>query len=194
MKGITRLAFGRFCLTTTGVLIFSVAACFAEADPFSLSIHIEEKNIMALRPVVVNLDLTNTAKAPLTMVAYPPQEVYWIDVAGPDGQPVPLTEEGQAIIKNAAASLQRGTGHTGYVDTRGYLSFTLAPGGIHTELIEITHMFQMYTPGGYSIRIRRKVPQEVGTGEVTSNVLKFNITYNPIVEKYRFPIRPHPDK
>jgi len=154
---------------------------------FSVSIRPQQESIAALHEILLDITLTNTSGKLITLVDFPPQTVYTIEIKGPDGQPRPLTNIGEQIVRNAPTEIAT---HGALVDTRGFLEVHLLPGQVFKEVIRIDDMFDMTALGTYSVQLRRKIPEDIGYGEVESNRVNLNVRYNPVVEKYPPALRP----
>jgi len=171
-------------LTTflVGLLVCPLTeAVRANGPPFSVSIRPRQETVMAGHEVYLDIILTNTSGKIVTIKLWPSSYVYILDVSEPDGQPAVMTDNGRNITKNAPEEMKPSP----YVDMRGYRSVTLLPGQTFKDGIEVDDMYAMWTPGVYSLKVRRLIPDDLGKGEVESNTVNVTITYDPNVELLR---------
>ena len=168
---------------TIGLALVLTAPFVCAADtPFSVSIRPLQESVLAFHDeFVLDITVTNTSGKLLTLVVFPTNEVCAIEATGPEGLARPLTSQGRQIVGNApkilAAAGQNQIGHA-------CPGVRLLPGQTFKESIRIDYMVDMFDPGTYSVRLRRKIPEDIGEGEVVSNTVNFNVLYNPVVEQY----------
>ncbi len=150
-----------------------IDAVRADGPPFSVSIHPQRESVVQGRDVILEITLKNVSGKIMTVKISPSQYAYALDVTRPDGQPATMTENGRNIVKNGAEEMKPSP----YVDMRGYLSVTLLPGQVFDkDTIKVDDMYDVWTPGVYSVRVRRVIPDHLGKGEVESNTVNIIVT------------------
>jgi hypothetical protein len=155
----------------------------ADPQPFSLTIRPRSDSVPSMHDVFLDISLTNTAGKIITFVCPPQVETYAVDITGPNGKEAVPTNIGRQILGNAVRGSREPQNPV--LDLRGYLSVTLLPGQVFKDGILLTEIYDMTTPGNYSVRLKRRIPSDLGVGEVESNGVKITVTYNPAVEKYK---------
>ena len=83
-----------------GLACFSADALLGDDLALSLSIRPQQETVLALHQVLLDITLTNTSNKLFTLVAFPPQIIYTVEMKGPDGEPAALTDLGRAAIRN----------------------------------------------------------------------------------------------
>lgn len=148
----------------------------ADPYPFAVSIRPQHESVVQGRDVILEITLKNISVKILTIKIFPSQYAYTLDVTRPDGQPAVMTENGRNITKNGVEEMKPSP----YVDMRGHLSVTLLPGQVFDkDAIRVDDMYDVWTPGIYSIKVRRSIPDYYGKGEVESNTVNITITPDP---------------
>jgi hypothetical protein len=167
-------------LTTLLVVLFVCpllgTARAADGTPFSVSIRPQRESVVQGRDVILEITLKNISGKIMTVKIFPSQYAYTLDVTRPDGQPATMTENGRNIVKNGAEEMKPSP----YVDMRGYLSVTLLPSQVFDkDTIRVDDLYDVWTPGVYSVRVRRVIPDHLGKGEVESNTVNITVTPDP---------------
>jgi hypothetical protein len=57
----------------------------------------------------------------------------------------------------------------------GYVQGWLEPGGSFTDTLQVTDVLQFSRSGAYFLRLKRKVPDWIGKGEVVSNQIEIDV-------------------
>jgi hypothetical protein len=161
-----------------GLLALPSAGMLSGADPqpFSVSIHPQREGVVQGHDVILEITLKNISGKIMTVKIFPSQYAYTLDVTRPDGRPAAITENGRNIMKNGAEEMKPSP----YVDMRGYLSVTLLPGQVFDkDTIRVDDMYDVWTPGVYSVKVRRVIPDHLGKGAVESNTVNITVTPDP---------------
>ena len=145
-----------------------------ESAPISISISPQRASVRAGAEVILDVIVTNMSDRLLTLAAVSPELVYELDVKAPDGTAAVPTEAGLKKTKDAHI----------WRDNKTFPEVALLPRQTFHEVIRINDKVEMWANGVYSVRLHRKIPAELGHGEVESNTVAISVTYNPAVEKY----------
>ncbi len=150
--------------------------------PFSLSIRAEQDHVMAGTHVSIEYTLKNISKEairPLCAAVYPAgslNDVFTIELYGPDGKMAELSGAGLAYAKSRPSSEKE----------RDYMCLvvpSIAPGSIRKGRVDPGDYFDTWTLGTYTVQIKLKLPERLGGGIVESNKVLITTTYNPIMER-----------
>ncbi len=140
---------------------------------FSLSIRAAGgDHVMAGKPMMVEITLTNISKANIYIADISPYLAYIWDVGCPDGKPCPLSGDGVDYLRNKDKPL-----------IARNMPTLLRPGESQKIIAGANLLFDSWQVGMYTVQVRRKISPDLGGGEVESNKIVFTTTYNPITDR-----------
>jgi hypothetical protein len=111
----------------------------------------------------VQIVLKNISTREISFVRLNPEYEYQITVLDENGKPVPDTALGQKLKDHATV-----TGGGGPL-------WTLKPGDTLKDHVVVNDLYDISTPGKYSVSVERKLPEELGVGTVKSNVITVTV-------------------
>lgn len=114
-------------------------------------------------PIVLSIALKNVSEKILFTVMSSTVSDFELVVAYPDGKPVPLTKRGEELLHG---------GKTFLFDLA-----SLKPGDQRRFSLKVTELYDMSSPGKYTVSAKRWVYDESArpAGKVTSNTLKIEV-------------------
>ncbi|HXU39422.1 MAG TPA: hypothetical protein VN937_23910 [Blastocatellia bacterium] len=134
------------------------------ASGLVLSARIEKPTFNPGEPIPLRVSVTNNSRNVLVIVdTYHPEWDYKLDVRNEAGETVPLTKDGERLMRN--------------ISIYKSVSVWLYPGDtVHADFV-INKLFEMNTPGTYSISSKRKflTLDSSAYDFATSNTVKITI-------------------
>ena len=150
-----RIAVIRF---SAAVLALTTALALAGSQPFSLQISAVRQRVQSGSQVALDLTLTNTSDAEITIVDIDRRCDYSLEVHDGQGQPVPET------------AYKRELKCTPWPPVAGRrIIRTLKPHESFNDLMYVNQAYEVNRPGDYFIQAMREIPKELGKGTVKSN-------------------------
>lgn len=116
-------------------------------------------------PVFVLVMMINKTNRTVHYALRNPAFDYQMDVRDTSGRPVPETESFRKLKEQAK---------NGSIAGRN-IGVILKPGETGQDMIEVSGLYDLSSPGKYSIQVRREFP-DVGLGFVQSNRIELTIT------------------
>ena len=161
---------GRFL--ALAVLIFvGCASAASQQSPFTMTIHtLTPENGVATSPqaesIVLEVSMRNNSDRTLLILEGNPAEDYSIEIRDQLGSHPADTEYGLKLKRSATSSSKFMTRN---------MSLRLKPGEAGTDVIPIGSMYDMRVAGKYFVTVKRKLPNELGQGTVTSNEITITV-------------------
>lgn len=141
----------------------------SQADPFLVSIRISNNSVKLASPVAIEVTTKNTSQTPVKLSLTNPVLDYAFAVVGPDGVPVPETNELKKMKDRSKP----------VIFTR-QITKVLQPGQSISERVQISDYYDFSKLGDYTISAQREIPEWVraGKGNVKSNSLIVTVVPN----------------
>lgn len=130
---------------------------------FSLTISTIQDAIISGSDIKLMIKLTNDTNHEITLINMDQYCDYTVDVRDSNSQSAPETEKKRKLVCGDAVA--------GKV-----ITVKLKPGEHHEDLIFVTDLFDMTHPDKYTVQVARKIPKELGKGEVKSNIMNITVT------------------
>ncbi len=139
--------------------------------PFSLAISTVQESVPAGSDIKLTIKLTNDTNHDITLIDMDQYCDYTVEVRDSNGQSVPETEKKRKL--NCTDNPVAGK----------VITTKLKPGEHHEYLIFPDVLFDMIRPDKYTVQVSRKIPKELGQGQVKSNTIEIAVTeWNPSVK------------
>ena len=121
------------------------------------------KDVLVLNePGHLELSVRNLSSVPLYVQSTYPERDYQFDLRDEHGESVPFSETGKHLVENT--SVYKNVG------------IKLGPRDHYEESINLTEMYNFSGSGNYTVRVKRKITREDGSGfEITSRLLRFRV-------------------
>lgn len=149
---------------TSDVVAADSPARNTNASGLVLSARIEKASFNPGEPIPLRVSVTNSSRKVLVIVdTYHPEWDYKLDVRNEAGETVPLTKDGERLMRN--------------ISIYKSISVWLYPGDTVQADFVINELFEMNTPGTYSVTSKRKflTLDSSGYDFATSNTVKITI-------------------
>jgi uncharacterized protein (DUF58 family) len=148
-----------------GLLAFFVDCPLNAQQAIELSLRAKQATVRAGSEVRVEATLRNISNHEIGVLRSSPNSDYFIDVQDAHGRSVALTELGRKLRAPDAVRV-----------TPSNVLYPVAPRATLVDEIIISQLFDLSHPGGYTIEAKRKIPDELGAGIVTSNKVTVVVT------------------
>jgi len=152
------------------VLIFCASRAVHAQTPLAIKISPTHDGITvgsgvekAGSPILVIVELTNDSGKDVSVSSHDYAECYTFEVLDAEGYPAPETEW-MREWKNPG---RRRSGHGVIAPVKTGVSWK--------EQLRISDFYDLSRPGTYTIQVERKLPEELGTGTVTSNTITITV-------------------
>ena len=150
---------------SAAVLALTTALALAGSQPFSLQISAVRQRVQSGSQVALNLTLTNTSDAEITIVDIDRRCDYSLEVHDGQGQPVRET------------AAKRELECTPWPPVAGRrIIRTLKPHESFDDLMYMSEAYEVNRPGDYFIRAVREIPKGLGKGIVKSNLVTITVS------------------
>jgi len=156
-------------------------------DPFSLTISARQPAVEVGTDIEISVVLTNTSQRNIWMrETYAPCD-YSSSVVDSLGHPAPETEYGLAARRRDNGKPLTYHGQSVLPPCIAFTHnnvLTIKPGTSIDAVLTITDLFDMHTPGTYTIQLERRIPRELYVSEhpyppipqiLTSNLVRSNV-------------------
>jgi len=154
----------RFVLVMILPSLFGTSLPRAANRPLALSISAPEQVVQIGSELKIRTILTNVTSHVITLHDRIPACDYRVQVLDDKGNLAPETDYQRQLKCNAR-----------FTESRNVL-VTLKPQESRQEEILITRLFELNSPGKYSVQVSRSIPTELGGGSIKSNEIAVTVT------------------
>ena len=119
--------------------------------------------------IVLEVSMLNRSDRTLKILEGNPAEDYQIDIRDSSGAHPADTDYGLSLKKSAASPEK-------FVVVNRKILLSLKPAETGTDVIPISLMYDLRSPGKYFVTVERKLPKELGPGTVRSNEVIITVT------------------
>jgi hypothetical protein len=166
----------RSLLLAAIVAVFGAKLVQCAEPPLTITISLADGGVEKTgSPVAVSVTLTNHSGKTLSASQVDYADDYTVDVRDAQGNSAPESEE----VRKARAEMDACRNSGQAVGGRKILLHGMSqfrPGESWQETLLITKHYDMSRPGKFTIRLERKLPEELGKGTVKSNPITVTVT------------------
>lgn len=153
----------KFAVLITLTFLFGTNLPQGTNQPLSLSISGPQQAVKIGSEIKVRTNLTNVTNHVITLHDRVPACDYPLEVRDESGNLAPETDYRRHLNCNAR-----------FNESRNIL-VTLKPHESREDEIIINQLFQLNSPGNYSVQVSRKIPKELGSEPIKSNTLTITV-------------------
>lgn len=154
-------------IALVGVAVAGVLMAQSLNPPFTLTISPVRSIVKVGDEIKIQIVVANTSGRPLPLKQTSPALDFYVTVLKSDGTPPPDTEPGRVIrddnLRSSISIISQVTGDLG-------------PDGVFIEKgLDIRYLYDMSSPGEYTIQVQRRIPKGFGFGAIKSNTIMITV-------------------